>query len=1017
MSSKNISNTLKVKVNEIKKLKKNVIEELKVSKTLQKDFNKKITNLEIEVIRGENNIKEQNDNILSIEKSFKDTIDKLNVKDLEKENFVLSTKIKHLEEVYENLKEESKINETLIEETLPSTKTSDPLTPLDQNYVTLDQLQQHYRLFLNRIQTQLSTLGGGGETRLQYLDDIVGIATDLSEYNGKFLKVDTSQPAGKNFVFETVSGGGGGGSTGAGGTWATFDSNTGITTTKKVKIANDLEVTGVTTFASTVNLGDNDRLNFKDTNTAIYGDVSNLNIEAAANRNVSIKVNAAGGTSGDIILKTGSTESVKVNGDGGVIVTGVTTIGNVVIGGGTTDLVVNGDARVTGILTIGTGSVTIDGSSNQVNVGSATTIHSTGYRIGDSFLHSTGLQLTNVNSSGIITATTLAGTLQTAAQPNVTSLGTLSSLNVTGNVSVGGTLTYEDVTNIDSVGLITARNGIKFGVAGAGGTIRANGDTTLAGVVTASSFVGGGSGLTGFTASQIPNLASSKITSGTFDAARIPTLNQNTSGTSGGLTGSPNINVSRVVGTALSISGISSVGTAITMYGSSGIVSATKFCGDGSQLTGISAGFSADADLNLFASNTCSGCNLDGSAGCFNVFLGACAGKSTTSGHNNISIGLCAGASINTGCCNVFIGRYAGKNVGGNLNLRNVFIGQEIGESCSAVDGDNIRDNVFIGSYTGKQMTEGYNNIIMGRGPGKCLTGGSNNIMLGCGAGGKVTGGWCNIYLGHQTGGGCASTAFRNVAIGYAAGYKLTSGQCNIFLGMCAGSDTTSGQSNISIGCNVQLPSATGNCQLAIGNATDRWIAGDSSYNVTVAGIATVYSATGIVSATKFCGDGSALTGLSGFAPDDQENLVAGTGAGASKDADTCFNILLGKDAAKDLNEGDHNFIAGCRAGCKLTSGQCNVAIGKQSGMGLLSGGNNVFLGTATGNGNSGSITAYGTVAIGFQAGACVTTGNFNIAIGQNAGCKLLDAQDNVFIGQYAGSTVQGSSNRNVRLT
>ena len=58
------------------------------------------------------------------------------------------------------------------------------------------------------------------------------------------------------------------------------------------------------------------------------------------------------------------------------------------------------------------------------------------------------------------------------------------------DVSIGGTLTYEDVTNVDAVGLITARNGIKFGVAGVGGTIRANGDTTLVGVVTASSFSG-----------------------------------------------------------------------------------------------------------------------------------------------------------------------------------------------------------------------------------------------------------------------------------------------------------------------------------------------------------------------------------------------------------------------------------------------------------------------------------------------------------------------------------------------
>ena len=35
-----------------------------------------------------------------------------------------------------------------------------------------------------------------------------------------------------------------------------------------------------------------------------------------------------------------------------------------------------------------------------------------------------------------------------------------------GDVSIGGTLTYEDVTNIDSVGLITARSGVKFGADG-----------------------------------------------------------------------------------------------------------------------------------------------------------------------------------------------------------------------------------------------------------------------------------------------------------------------------------------------------------------------------------------------------------------------------------------------------------------------------------------------------------------------------------------------------------------------
>jgi hypothetical protein len=72
------------------------------------------------------------------------------------------------------LKEEVKNN--LIERSLgllaePSqTKNSDPLTPLDQNFTSFEDLQKHYKLFLNRVQQQLSTLGGGGETNLTYMD-------------------------------------------------------------------------------------------------------------------------------------------------------------------------------------------------------------------------------------------------------------------------------------------------------------------------------------------------------------------------------------------------------------------------------------------------------------------------------------------------------------------------------------------------------------------------------------------------------------------------------------------------------------------------------------------------------------------------------------------------------------------------------------------------------------------------------------------------------------------------------
>ena len=50
-----------------------------------------------------------------------------------------------------------------------------------------------------------------------------------------------------------------------------------------------------------------------------------------------------------------------------------------------------------------------------------------------------------------------------------------------GDVGIAGTLTYEDVTNIDSVGLITARSGIKVW---SGVTIESNGQATFVGIVT-----------------------------------------------------------------------------------------------------------------------------------------------------------------------------------------------------------------------------------------------------------------------------------------------------------------------------------------------------------------------------------------------------------------------------------------------------------------------------------------------------------------------------------------------------
>ena len=94
------------------------------------------------------------------------------------------------------------------------------------------------------------------------------------------------------------------------------------------------------------------------------------------------------------------------------------------------------------------------------------------------------------NTTGLVVGVTTVGGGLSATDGFFSGIVTFSS-----DVSVGGTLTYEDVTNIDSVGLITARNGI---VVGSGITLSKDGDVFFTGIAT-----GNGSGLTNLPAANL----------------------------------------------------------------------------------------------------------------------------------------------------------------------------------------------------------------------------------------------------------------------------------------------------------------------------------------------------------------------------------------------------------------------------------------------------------------------------------------------------------------------------------
>ena len=131
----------------------------------------------------------------------------------------------------------------------------------------------------------------------------------------------------------------------------------------------------------------------------------------------------------------------------------------------------------------------------------------------------------------------MAFTKITAAGIGSTETVTLDGLSVInngsfgGNLTVSGVLTYEDVTNVDSVGVITARAGV---LVGSGITLSKDGDIFATGVTTSTTFSGSGANLTNLPAANITgtlpaisganltNLDASDLASGTIPDARFP---------------------------------------------------------------------------------------------------------------------------------------------------------------------------------------------------------------------------------------------------------------------------------------------------------------------------------------------------------------------------------------------------------------------------------------------------------------------------------------------------------------
>jgi len=240
--------------------------------------------------------------------------------------------------------------------------------------------------------------------------------------------------------------------------------------------------------------------------------------------------------------------------------------------------------------------------------------------------------------SGVTTSTSFSGNLTGNVTGNVTGNITGTTGTFTGNVSVGGTLTYEDVTNIDSVGVITARSGIRIG---AGQSVSA-----VSGIVT---YYGDGSQLTGVESGVSNFVASGNIANG-------QTVVIKTDGTVGIVTG---VSVTQSVGSPVvfeSASGPADYMASIYDSTTNKVVLAYMDAGNsnhGTAIVGTVSGTSISfGSPVVFEAATTTYIGMGYDSGNQRVVIGYQDGGN--SDHGTVIVGTVSGTSISFGTANRF---------------------------------------------------------------------------------------------------------------------------------------------------------------------------------------------------------------------------------------------------------------------------------------------------------------------------------------------------------------------------
>ena len=240
-------------------------------------------------------------------------------------------------------------------------------------------------------------------------------------------------------------------------------------------------------------------------------------------------------------------------------------------------------------------------SGDSLDVGGTTIKNAVGYSTAggtsSQFLKADGSVDSNTYLTSTSTPTLDAVTTQGNTTSNsisvggVTATGSISAATAafSGSISVGGTITYEDVTNVDSQGIGTFRQGINVVGQGELDNINVSGVSTFSGRIVAAAT----NNTIPFLYNNLAELPSASSYHGAF--AHVHSEGKAYFAHAGAWVELVSVGAAVTSGNVL-------VGTGITMYTNSGIVSATAFYGDGSQLTGVAAAGSGGGALDITSS-------------------------------------------------------------------------------------------------------------------------------------------------------------------------------------------------------------------------------------------------------------------------------------------------------------------------------------------------------------------------------------------------------------------------------